>query len=330
MSSLEITIRTSLPRAIVQEFLALPCGFAPPSADIGLMMHGPHKVDIVKSSTAYLDLHHDFHLVAVRQAQALKDLKCDLLLSDVDYTGLAGAALLGVPAVAICSFHWGEAVANYLPDTAEMDLVVAQILDAYNSAIAFLLAEPRITVPGLSNVRQIAPLVRYWGHNQKLAILEKLGAPQHARIGVVAFGGMQYGYPQLDIPQTSDWIWIVPDNWPFERSRRDIFRQTELGGQKFTDIVASSDLIVTKTGYGTFMECATHGVPCLFLSRPDWPESPEIETWMTRNGYGRPLSSEEMATTDWFSANMAFIDARRNPLVPGGHLEAVELLLSIK
>jgi hypothetical protein len=325
----DIVVRTRLPRSKVQEFLALPCRFAPASADIVPSMHGPHLVDTERSTAAYRRLHEEFRSVAASEARALEALDGDLLLSDVDYTGLAGAALLGMPAVALCSFHWAEAVSSYLAAEAGMGQVVDDILQAYNSAQAFLLAAPRRTTSGLDNARRIGPLARDWGQDRSALFRRQLGLPQPARIGTVMFGGMSYGYPALRIPQQPGWFWLVPDNWSGEPARADTFRLGALGAERFIDVLASSDLVLTKTGYGTFMECASHRVPCLFLARPDWPESAEIERWMSASGHGRPLGPEQMAADDWLAANRDLLATAPPPFHPTGHRDAVDYLLSL-
>ena len=41
----------------------------------------------------------------------------------------------------------------------------------------------------------------------------------------------------------------------------------------FADLLASSDALLCKPGYGSFVEAASCGVPVLYVARPDWPES---------------------------------------------------------
>jgi len=41
--------------------------------------------------------------------------------------------------------------------------------------------------------------------------------------------------------------------------------------------------VVGKTGYGTFSEAGVAGIPVLYEARPDWPEAPPIERWLSRH-----------------------------------------------
>ncbi len=61
------------------------------------------------------------------------------------------------------------------------------------------------------------------------------------------------------------------------------------------ELLASADLVITKPGYGTFVEAACHGVPVLYLERPDWPEAPALCDWLEAQGAGERLSSGAQA-----------------------------------
>ena len=63
--------------------------------------------------------------------------------------------------------------------------------------------------------------------------------------------------------------------WP-----SDIIDARRLAPLSVLDLLASSDLVLTKTGYGTFVECADDRGSLFFLSREDWPENPDFESWM--------------------------------------------------
>jgi hypothetical protein len=48
-----------------------------------------------------------------REARLLAELQPDLVLSDVAYLPLAGAARAGIPSVAMCSLNWAELFAHF-------------------------------------------------------------------------------------------------------------------------------------------------------------------------------------------------------------------------
>ncbi len=309
---LSLIVRTGHAPDTVRHVLKLPFRSAPPPPDPGLAMRGPATVDVAASRRLYAALHRDFSGIVEREAKRLKALAPDLLVSDVGYVGLAAAAAAGIPAVALCSLHWGEMVRAYLGHLPAAVAWERDILAAYNSAAAFLLAAPRRSVPGLSNVRCIAPVVRAPGRCRRDLILARAGrmaGRRPVRIGIISFGGIGGALPRVRLSADPSWLWLLPPGLDGDvrmaaHSRRRgggpaMMSLAAVRDLDFRDLVASADLVVTKTGYGTFMECARHGTPCLFLVRPDWPEAPDLEAWITARGLGRALAPRALFAPGW-------------------------------
>ena len=64
----------------------------------------------------------------------------------------------------------------------------------------------------------------------------------------------------------------------------------------FTDLLASVDAIVTKPGYGTFVEAATAGTPVLYLQRDLWPEQDVLIEWLQQEVRCEEISAEEFSS----------------------------------
>ena len=65
-------------------------------------------------------------------------------------------------------------------------------------------------------------------------------------------------------------------------------------GIEFGDMLASCDAVLTKPGYGTFVEAACAGVPVLYVARKDWPEEPYLVNWLKRNGSCAEVEREHL------------------------------------
>src|SRR5690606_8001459 len=48
----------------------------------------------------------------------------------------------------------------------------------------------------------------------------------------------------------------------------------------YADVIASCDLVITKPGYGMFVEAAGAGVPVLHSSRDRWPDVVSLTNWL--------------------------------------------------
>ena len=67
----------------------------------------------------------------------------------------------------------------------------------------------------------------------------------------------------------------------------------------FSDLLASVDAVITKPGYGTFVEAACGAVPILYLERDDWPETPHLVAWLTDHARAARLTRERLMAGDF-------------------------------
>ena len=317
---LQLVARCDLPREIVADALGSAVCQASAPPDIGLVMAAPHLVDREATRQAYRELFTVLDRVTRTEIAALEAIGAKAVLADVAFMGLRAAAAMGLPSVALSSLHWGEMVRYYIGDSAEGMGIAAVIEEIYNEAKAFLLAAPRRDIEGISRIERVPPLVRHWGRKSKAEILRCLGLNGDFKIGLVAFGGVPLASTAVTIPERSNWIWITPHAaLALTSGRPDIIDARRLAPFSVLDLLASSDLVLTKSGYGTFVECAYYGVPCLFLSREDWPEASDLESWMTNNGYGSPLAVTAVSDGSWVEMAETLLPSSRIPLPELGH-----------
>lgn len=328
-------VRTAHAESRVRKILAdVPFVSAPPAPDPGLVMKGPDVVDVAATRAAYAAVHADFEGLLAREAARLRRLRADFLISDVGHVAVAAAAAAGIPAVALCSLHWAEMVRAYLGPGEDIRRLEAEILSAYRRARVFILAGPRRQVPGLENVRRVAPITRPAGTSMRARLAARAGlAARKAaglRIGVVSFGGIGGRLPRLTLPDDESWLWILPAALARDcagAEKAAVLLLEDLADVDFRDLIASADCVVTKTGYGIFTECARHGTPCLFLPRPDWPEAHDLEAWLVEAGVGRPVSRKALAGGFWPDA-LAHLRPRPVPGMNGAE-EAARIILEL-
>ena len=61
----------------------------------------------------------------------------------------------------------------------------------------------------------------------------------------------------------------------------------------FIDVLASSDVVLTKPGYGTYTEAVCNGVPVLTIERQDWPETVFLNNWVQQHGHLEVMTAEQ-------------------------------------
>jgi len=252
-------------------------------------------VDLEASRAAYLDFHRDWEARVATEAAWLLEQEVSGVLADVACLPLAAAARAGIPGVALCSLNWVDIAAAYLADQPGMDTVLAQMAAAYRSARAFLRATPAMPMDWLEKREDLPPIAAR-GVDQGAALRARLGLDGE-RLVLIGFGGVNFS-AAASLPVVPGVRWLVPDDWCMARSladRPDLvpFART---GLAFIDLLASADALITKVGYGSFVEAAARGLPVLYLDRPDWPETPFLANWLVEHANAAVITETELFT----------------------------------
>lgn len=277
---LRVTLRTAAPVGVLRQRFLCEFTHIPAAFDFGMVM--ANAVDILadESAAAYRGFHADWDEKVRREALAMQALAPDLLLANVPYLSLAAAGLAGIPAVGMCSLNWADIYQHYCARDVASHEIHAQMLAAYNSAAGFLQLQPGLPMAELDNGCHIAPIARV-GRNQREKIAAQLSAAATDKWVLVAMGGMDFRLPMERWPRIAGVHWLVPAAWQVQRDDASAFESL---GLPFSDVLASSDAVLTKPGYGTFTEAACAGVPLLYVARRDWPEEPHLAQWLGRHG----------------------------------------------
>lgn len=288
---IRITIQSQVPLAWLRERITAPFQYLRKSGDIGMLMSSALDIRIHDSVEAYQQLHRDWGLRVSNEARKLRDIAPDFVLSNVGYLPLAGAHRAGIPCAAMSSLNWGDIYTHYCGATSGAHHVTEQILTSYANAISFLRLHPGMPMANLPNLMPIDPIAHV-GHDRRDEIRQRLDIDRDEKLVLISLGGINNVLPIERWPRMPGVRWLVQANW---RSTHPDARVLESLEMPFSDILASADALLCKPGYGSFAEAACSGVPVLYASRPDWPETPYLTSWLARHGVGREISRAMLA-----------------------------------
>lgn len=287
MQDLRITIRSQAPLSLLRERIQVGFELLPYQQDNGMLMLDALQVDVPKSLAWYQNFHATFAERVEQAAQELAALQADLLLVNVPYLSLAAAQSLNLPSLALCSLNWADVFQSYcghLPGSAEIH---AEILAAYQGVQCFLQPTPSMPMINLPRTRVLAPIVSLG--NQQSERLTAATNSSFRQFILVSLGGIGIHYPLETWPKLAGVAWIFDDKSLYRR-REDFFPVSSFG-LSYIDLLASCNLVLTKTGYGTQTEAVINQIPALCVQRPDWPEEPYLSAWHQQQG--------EVVFIDW-------------------------------
>ncbi len=326
LPELRLTLRAAVPEAHLAARIGGAFTLQRARDDFGMVQTSALDVDLEASACAYRELHTDWDARVAAVAEEIADAAPDLVLADVPYLALAGAARAGIPAVALCSLHWEGIYRHYCGHLVEAAAIRRQMLEAYASAQQFLRPAPSMPMPELTNTRAIGPIATC-GVNRRTELDARLGVSPDERLVLVAMGGIALSLPMESWPRWPGVRFVAARAWGVGRD--DVIELESLD-MPFSDVLASSDALLTKPGYGSFAEAAVAGVPVLYVRRGDWPEEPALVAWLHGNTHAVEVTRPDLLAGRLGTAlETLFAMPRRAPVAADGAREAATIIAEI-
>ncbi|NOZ52740.1 MAG: hypothetical protein GXP08_06285 [Gammaproteobacteria bacterium] len=302
--NLKITLRTSVPKHKLFEKFGKDVSIIHQKMDVGMIQMDALNIDLEQSLQAYREFHRDWESKVTTEASVLSGLKADLVLSNVSYLALAGANKANIPAIGLCSLNWADIFKYFFDGKIGAKNILAQIKNGYNSSKYFLAPKPSMSMPSLHHMLSIGPIAQL-GENCRQKILSQANRPNDTDIILISVGGMDLDIPFANWPRFPNTILLVPDTW--NASHPDIMSIQQFN-LPFIDLVRSSDLLITKPGYGSFVEAACSNTPVLYLERKNWPEIHDLTSWLKKKGKCTLLSYSSFVAGDFHNAIKKLLD----------------------
>jgi hypothetical protein len=323
---LRLTIQTKVLRSFLETRYGRDFTHVPSITDFGLRMVSATEADLDASFADYQGLHGDWGRVVEAEAELLRAAKPDLVLSNVAYVTLAAAERAGIAAVALSSLDWAGIFQHYMGEREGAAAIHAQMMEAYLSAEMFIQVTPAMDMPYMRNRVRVGPVGRA-GQPQADLVRARLGLGQGSQVGLIAFGGIDHPVDLAAWPLIPGWTWLSTLAIPPGRADLADWQGVGLG---FSDLAASVDVVVTKPGYGTFVEAGLTGTPVLFTTRPHWPECPHLDDWLRAHSRALAIAPDRLVGPGLETQLQTLFSLPPQPLAQAsGNLEAALMLAAI-
>lgn len=308
---IRFTVRSTVPEAHLRSRIHAPFTHLRSEGDIGMVMTSSITVDVAQSRAAYQAFHANWDERVAAEAQFLRELQADMVFSNVGYLPLAGAQRAGIANAALCSLNWSDIYRHYCGDGE----IAQQIQACYAHADAFLRATPGMAMTDLSNLIPVEPIADV-GQNRRTELNALLNLAESDALVLVSLGGIASRLPMERWPRLAGVRWLVQRSWQVVHPDAVILEDLPMS---FSDLLASCDVLLTKPGYGSFVEATASGVPVLYLARPDWPETAPLIAWLQQHGMSQELSPAAAENSDLAAHLQTVLHAPRpHPHVPHG------------
>ena len=222
--------------------------------DLGIPMHGAFGVDHQRTKQVYDEALGQMASHLDDERRRLTRLKPDLLVSSISPWSLAAGHSLSIPTVAFSSVEWSQQL-----QTMGLASQASELRSLYAHADFMVGTTPHACPTDITQMKTIPPIGRKSEANHH-QIRRQLGVQKPLAV-LVTFGGWEGSDPES---------WKLCKDAPIELFTPRMLRAS---GVSFLGGLAAMDAVVTKPGYGTYVEALIHGKPIISMPRHDWWEA---------------------------------------------------------
>lgn len=327
-------LRTAVNSSLLERSLRVPYTLLPGPCDTGVVQRDSISNDdeaTVREAIAFYSSMDD-RVDAECALLASRDVR--VIVGDIPPLAFEVAARLRVPSVAIANFTW-DWIYEWHDGIREAPGVIDRVRHGYRQATVALrlpFSPPLDVFPRLEDI----PLVARVPQASRSATRRALGIADSRKVALLSFGG--YGLQRLDIGGLDcldEWTVLLTDRIasaaPVSPSVVVLPESLFASGFRYEDLVAASDVVVTKPGYGILSECATAGTALLYTSRGVFREYDVLVAQMPRVLRCRFLSQEALFAGRWKGALDALLTQPAPPerLEPVGAARAADIICGL-
>jgi hypothetical protein len=228
------------------------------------------------------------------EAQRLRDDRIAALLCDAPPIPLLAARIAGIPGCLLANFTWADIYAPYARVAGgDANRLVADYRQAYRQATIVFRAEPAMRMswlPGQVNVGMVANP----GRDRRAELRRVLGLAGTEKL--VYFYVGRYGQNDLHWANLEKYagqgVHFVGYYPPPVGSLKNV-HVVPSADWPGSDLIASTDALVAKAGYGTVCEAMARGTPIVYPPRRGFSEFRALDRSLRAWGGGIPVSSRD-------------------------------------
>ena len=298
---LRILLRTSVPIEFFQAHLQVPWELRFSQQDIGCVQQDPLMIHIKKTWNEYERFHVDWNLKVKEEAESIRSVQPDLVISNISHFGIEAGVRAQVPTVALGSLSWDQVLENFVLDEPEKQKkIIAHIRGAFQKAQLMIRLAPGIPMVAFRNLIDVGPIASP-ALKSSGVIRKWLNMNPEEKLVLIAFGGI----PLESIPV--DRLKTLPGHrfligGAMKEGHDSESLQLAHSTIPFRQILAEADIVVTKPGYATVVEAVRYGIPIVYVRRNNFVDEQLLVDYAHQFGRAEELSIESFYKGDWFEA----------------------------
>ncbi len=284
------------------------------SLDVGVVQANSVVQDVPATRAAVDALLARRSALVAAERSFLRAVGASCVLSDIPALPLVAAAQEGVPSVAMSNFSW-----DWIYEELSMQHQALAFAEDYAYADVLLRLPFHGGTPACRAFRRVedVPLVARHASHEPRYTRRCLGVDTQAPLVLVTFGGLGPGAIAWNgLAALRDYRFVVtPPAPPLALDHVHVIDNARLRseGLCYADLVAASDVVVSKPGYGIVSECIANETRLLYTSRGRFAEYPVLVEGLRQYAVSDFIPPEYLERGAWEPFLRALLDRPPKP-----------------
>ncbi len=293
----DIHVFTSVPRHCFDDCIANTYHYHYLACDIGYIQASPLTADLPATIAALNRFLPFDDRIVDGTAAIITRAGCDLVICDIAPIGLVVATRSGVPSVLIENFTWNWLYESDVPSYPALERHRCYLADIFKTATHHIQLEPACC-PITADLS--APPVWRQPKSSADAVRKQLAIPDSARIVTITLGGTDTDTdPDRWLHRYDDVCFILPGTSHTPLRAGNVIRLPRDSDVYFPDLIASSDVVIGKLGYGTVMEVYAADSVFGYITRNTFRESPILEAFVKTYLRSMKITQKDYENDSW-------------------------------
>lgn len=292
-----IVVRTAAPPAVFQPLSASM--IQPSEIDCGMVEADPLTIDAKRTLAKLLEFMKRREAIMSSEAEFVRSARPELIVSDIPFLAGDVAERTGIRCIGISNFSWDWIYDELFVDNPVYQPISAQIRDAYQK-FDHLLELPFGRIGPKLPIKRV-PLIAPQRRREQNEILSRLGISTDDNRPRVLFGtrgGVSPHVLRTAAEKLPDMLLIFPHELPPGMLGNTIGAELS-PSLDFSDLLAISDIVVSKLGYGIVSECVASKVRLVHPRRTGFAEDRITEAQMQAYVPIQDISRDDYLAGRW-------------------------------
>ncbi len=295
--------------------------------DAGMVQIDALRVDLEKSLARAERIVADAERLVAAEVTFLRALGVDAVVADIPAIPLVAARRVGIPALGVANFGWDFIYEPFAKDDPRWSPVVSHFREGYGVADRILrlpFSEAMTAFPRRTDI----PLVATPGESRRAELAARYGLREDRTWVLISILSVEWDAEAVARVEAIGDVELL--TLPPLRVASEKVRVLDREHVSFTDLLASCDVVLGKTGFGLLSECAVNDKPLAWVGRESFREEGILVEALRRSFRQCAITSEAFRRGDVEAGIRGALACPRPtsaPLGRGGDDEAARIIL---